>query len=69
MWLCCEQILDVGHNQLLNISVTQLLASQINVFDMSLNSQLKFDPDEFKSAKYVSFIIVNLSIINAVFYE
>ena len=45
------QVLDVGHNQLLNISVTNLMASQINLLDMSLNTDLKVDPHEFKSVK------------------
>ncbi|ELT96188.1 hypothetical protein CAPTEDRAFT_42875, partial [Capitella teleta] len=43
------RILDVGHNQLLNVSVTHLMASQLNLLDMSLNAQLKVDPKEFKS--------------------
>ena len=51
--MCCMQVLDVGQNQLLNVSVGQLMASQISLFDMSLNSQLKIDPEELKSVKYV----------------
>ena len=45
------QVLDVGHNRLLNVSVTSLMASQLNLLDMSLNAQLKVDPAEFKHIK------------------
>ena len=45
------QVLDVGHNHLLNVSVTNLMASQLNLLDMSLNRELKVDPKEFKTVK------------------
>jgi len=58
MWVneiwCKLQVLDVGHNQLMNVSVTNLMASQISLLDMSLNTQLKVDPREYKAVKYVS---------------
>lgn len=46
-----SQVLDVGHNELMNVSVTNLMASQISLLDMSLNTQLKVDPREYKAVK------------------
>jgi len=45
------QVLDVGHNELMNVSVTNLMASQISLLDMSLNTQLRVDPREYKAVK------------------
>jgi len=53
-YLLFMQVLDVGHNQLMNVSVTNLMASQISLLDMSLNTQLKVDPREYKAVKSVS---------------
>ena len=50
LWFCFK-VLDVGHNQLLNVSVTNLMASQIDMLDMSLNSQLRVNPREFRTIK------------------
>ena len=44
------RVLDVGHNRLLNVSVTGLMASQLNLLDMACNP-VKVDRKEFKSIK------------------
>jgi len=38
----------------MNVSVTNLMASQISLLDMSLNTQLKVDPREYKAVKSVT---------------
>ena len=58
MYFYLFQVLDVGHNQLLNVSVTDLMASQLNLLDMSLNKELKVNPREFKTVRYVGFIVI-----------
>ena len=45
------QVLDIGHNKLLNVSVKNLISSPINLFDMTMNSQLKLDEREYKAVR------------------
>ncbi len=54
------QVLDVGHNRLLNVSVTSLMASQLNLLDMSLNAQLRVDPQEFRTVRYNTMLYIKL---------
>jgi len=44
-------VLDIGHNKLLNISVKNLLLSPIKMFDMTMNSQMKINEQEYKAAR------------------
>ena len=38
------QILDVGHNNLADVSIGSLMESKLNLLDLSMNSDLKLDP-------------------------
>ncbi len=59
------QVLDVGHNHLMNVSVTNLMASQINLLDMSLNAGLKVDPRELKTIRCAACRVVGICAANS----
>lgn len=45
------KVLDIGHNKLLNISVKNLISSPIRLFDMTMNSQMKINEQEYKAVR------------------
>ena len=45
------QVLDIGHNKLLNVSVKNLISSPIRLFDMTMNSQMKINEQEYKAVR------------------
>jgi len=45
------KVLDIGHNKLLNISVKNLISSPISLFDMTMNSQMKINEQEYKTVR------------------
>jgi len=45
------KVLDIGHNKLLNVSVKDVISSPIRLFDMTMNSQLKINEQDYDAIR------------------
>ena len=45
------KVLDIGHNKLLNVSVKNVISSPIRLFDMTMNSQLKINEQDYDTIR------------------